>query len=470
MKTVMLDVRPPSEAVTDFTNAWKTGKASGTDRISFVSPELLWKVLTAKRWELLRALCGAGPVTVREAARRVGRDVKAVHTDPTALLAAGVLNRTAVGRIEFPYEEVKVSSCCRRREGLGARACVGFCASRAVRRPGRPGRATPPLMPAPRSFTSRVSYMLRGCALVLGLLLPVLVAQAQRLPAEFVDGRVFVVAADRDGTRLRLFTDTGGGWNAVRSSVAQRLGLEPAGSVQQDDGTRLPAVGFPRGWIDQGIAAPLHDHWLQGRLVVVPDPEIDDDAFLGSRWFAGRVWSIDYLNRELRLIDRVAAPAGFASTAMTFRADLHFPRIEVEIDGERIGVLLDTGATATLSASAAPAFGVPAGSSIATSFIVREVFERWARRHPQWRVLRAADQIGGVGDGFDMIEVPQVVIAGLRVGPVWFTQRPDRAFREWMSSMTDRPIEGALGGSAFKTTRMILDYPGGRAYFSTAPR
>jgi len=154
--------------------------------------------------------------------------------------------------------------------------------------------------------------MLRGCALVLGLLLPVLVAQAQRLPAEFVDGRVFVVAADRDGTRLRLFTDTGGGWNAVRSSVAQRLGLEPAGSVQQDDGTRLPAVGFPRGWIDQGIAAPLHDHWLQGRLVVVPDPEIDDDAFLGSRWFAGRVWSIDYLNRELRLIDRVAAPAGFA--------------------------------------------------------------------------------------------------------------------------------------------------------------
>jgi predicted transcriptional regulator len=108
VKTVVLDVRPPSEAVTDFSNAWKTGKASRTDRISFGSPELLWKVLTAKRWELLRALCGAGPVTVREAARRVGRDVKAVHSDLTALLAAGVLNRTAAGRIEFPYEAVKV--------------------------------------------------------------------------------------------------------------------------------------------------------------------------------------------------------------------------------------------------------------------------------------------------------------------------------------------------------------------------
>jgi predicted transcriptional regulator len=108
VKTVVLDVRPPSDAAADFDQAWKTGKGSRTDRISFSSPELLWKVLTAKRWELLKALCGAGPVTVREAARRVGRDIKAVHTDLTALLAAGVLTRTAAGRIAFPYEAVKV--------------------------------------------------------------------------------------------------------------------------------------------------------------------------------------------------------------------------------------------------------------------------------------------------------------------------------------------------------------------------
>ena len=86
----------------------KAGKSRNIARISFVTPELLWKVLTAKRWELLKALCGAGPVTMREAARRVGRDVKAVHTDATALLLAGVLDRTPEGRIEFPYEAVKV--------------------------------------------------------------------------------------------------------------------------------------------------------------------------------------------------------------------------------------------------------------------------------------------------------------------------------------------------------------------------
>lgn len=36
------------------------------------------------------------------------RDVKAVHSDITALLAAGVLNRTDEGQVEFPYEAVKV--------------------------------------------------------------------------------------------------------------------------------------------------------------------------------------------------------------------------------------------------------------------------------------------------------------------------------------------------------------------------
>jgi predicted transcriptional regulator len=91
-----------------FAEAWNTGKAQKSARISFTSPELLWKVLTAKRWELLKALFGAGPMSIREAARRVGRDVKGVHGDVVALLNAGLLTKTAEGAIEFPYEAVKV--------------------------------------------------------------------------------------------------------------------------------------------------------------------------------------------------------------------------------------------------------------------------------------------------------------------------------------------------------------------------
>lgn len=108
MKTVTLDVRAPGDAMGDFLQAWKTGKQQKSARISFATPELLWKVLTAKRWELLKALCGAGPVSSREAARRVGRDVKAVHGDLTALLNAGILDRAESGGVVFPYEAVKV--------------------------------------------------------------------------------------------------------------------------------------------------------------------------------------------------------------------------------------------------------------------------------------------------------------------------------------------------------------------------
>jgi len=92
----------------EFAHAWKTGKPRKSARISFATPDLLWQVLTQKRWELLKALCGAGPLSIREAARRAGRDVKAVHGDVTALLNAGVLERTEDGRIVFPFDAVKV--------------------------------------------------------------------------------------------------------------------------------------------------------------------------------------------------------------------------------------------------------------------------------------------------------------------------------------------------------------------------
>jgi len=84
-----------------------TGKSQG-EFISFPSIDLLWKVLTEKRWEILHAMTGQGELSIREVARRVGRDVKAVHGDVTALLKAGVLDRTANGVI-FPYDAVHVS-------------------------------------------------------------------------------------------------------------------------------------------------------------------------------------------------------------------------------------------------------------------------------------------------------------------------------------------------------------------------
>ena len=76
---------------------------------TFATAELLFKTLTAKREAIVRALVGRGPMSIREVARRVGRDVKAVHGDVVALLEARVLQRSATGQIECPYDKVRIN-------------------------------------------------------------------------------------------------------------------------------------------------------------------------------------------------------------------------------------------------------------------------------------------------------------------------------------------------------------------------
>jgi predicted transcriptional regulator len=107
MKTVILEVATADELKRRALAAFK-GRRQDV-RISFSSPELLWKVLTPKRWDLLKAMAGQPAMTIREAARRVGRDVKAVHGDIHALLDCGILDRTANGRIQFRFDAVRVA-------------------------------------------------------------------------------------------------------------------------------------------------------------------------------------------------------------------------------------------------------------------------------------------------------------------------------------------------------------------------
>ena len=97
---------------TRFLDAWKSGKYRG-EFFGFETPELLWKRLTPKRWELLRAMQGAGEMSLREASRRVNRDVKAVHRDAQALLVIGLLEKTAAGKLVCPFSEIKVDFALR---------------------------------------------------------------------------------------------------------------------------------------------------------------------------------------------------------------------------------------------------------------------------------------------------------------------------------------------------------------------
>ena len=77
-------------------------------RISFASKVLLWRALTPKRWALLKAMAGQNALAIREIARRLKRDVRAVHSNVHTLLKAGVLDRTDDGRVVFPYDAIHV--------------------------------------------------------------------------------------------------------------------------------------------------------------------------------------------------------------------------------------------------------------------------------------------------------------------------------------------------------------------------
>lgn len=84
--------------------------ASGRDEtlLSFGTIESFIKTLTLKRWQLVQKMQGAGPMSLRAAARRIARDVKGVHSDVHALLNAGLLVRNADGRIECPFDHIRV--------------------------------------------------------------------------------------------------------------------------------------------------------------------------------------------------------------------------------------------------------------------------------------------------------------------------------------------------------------------------
>lgn len=292
---------------------------------------------------------------------------------------------------------------------------------------------------------------------------------ADSVPVQFSHDRVFIHARAPDGSSVRFYTDSGGGYNAVTESTAKRFGLDEIGRVESESGERT-LVSFPRFLEDAGVPRPHVEKWLNGGLMVVPDTQLEGHGFLGSRWFEGKVWMFDYESGTLSSSTSWTPTEEYSATAIGFRSgldsvrDLSFPRLAIEVDGQTLEMLLDTGATAKLSQDSAAAYGLPVATKVGTSFITRPVFEAWVEKHPTWQVVEDGDQV--TGTALPMIQVPAVTVAGVTVGPVWFAQRPEGTFERWISQMTDAPVVGAVGGSLFRHFRMVIDYPNARAYFS----
>ncbi len=291
------------------------------------------------------------------------------------------------------------------------------------------------------------------------------------LPTRFDDGHVFVRVEISPGDTVEFYTDSGGAM-LVTLDGAKRLELKltdlPPEMVKDfPPGARscsLPVFSKASGIPNLPAEVKM---FAVPRLFPMPGYPNAGDGILGQAWFAGHIWTWDFPGHQLILrpegwhpVEGHEVHIGFKSDE-NGRRDGNFASIDIHVDGQTLPMLLDTGAMTMPTPAALTRIADGKPSFRSTSFIARSVFERWHANHPDWPVIDDAE----MGSHLRMIRVEQVEIAGLR-RPVWFTERQDSSFHDYMSSMTDRRVEGSIGNNAFERFEMTIDYPGGRGWFN----
>jgi predicted transcriptional regulator len=110
MKTLSVRIGTMADAKARFVGAANralAGKAvEASPTLNFACYDDMHRVLSPSRLAIVRVLVGQGAVSICETARRIGRDVQAVHRDVTTLANAGVIERTE-GGIGFPYDTIR---------------------------------------------------------------------------------------------------------------------------------------------------------------------------------------------------------------------------------------------------------------------------------------------------------------------------------------------------------------------------
>jgi len=102
---------PVDDALDRFEAAWHL--ASGRKPpaplavLSFADLPLLMKTLTPARWELLKRLAKAGPLTVYALAKLLERDYKNVHTDVAQLTSLGLTEKTEKNLVRVTWQAIR---------------------------------------------------------------------------------------------------------------------------------------------------------------------------------------------------------------------------------------------------------------------------------------------------------------------------------------------------------------------------
>lgn len=279
---------------------------------------------------------------------------------------------------------------------------------------------------------------------------------APALPLLIVHNRPFIeLRYSRQDQSVLAWTwlDTGGGAVILAEPLVRALRLERAGESFMEEGSQLTPVASPAVYAGD-LALPLHGvpTLMIDRPSVGP-AAFQAPAFLPARLFRQFTVTFDYPGREVHL----DTPGAAADAGAVVEAPVHpqsaFVRVELEIAGERLGFLLDTGASYSMISSA--------------------VLERWQAAQPDWPVTRGAygcaQMLGGGDEAFlSMVRVPEARLGDVRLRNAGFVTRPAGVFERYMSAQMTAPVVGALAGNVLRHLRFTMDY--GRQRLHVQPR
>ncbi len=255
--------------------------------------------------------------------------------------------------------------------------------------------------------------------------------------------------ADGSTRSARFLIDSGGGGFLIVEPLAKDLGLA-LGETMREEGEELALVTSP---VHASVGSlpleldPRRILVLIGRENMLPPVAPGRaDGMLPGHVLARYHVVFDYPQATFTIArPGVLRPEG-TPLPMPVSERSGFPRTEVEVDGVKHGLLLDTGASFTMVSAA--------------------LLEAWGKAHPEWP--RHAGAVGEAatlgGQAIETMILPRLVWGTTALTEVGVVSQKEGVFEKWMSSMMTAPIVGALAGNVLKQFRVELDYPNQKLY------
>jgi hypothetical protein len=256
-----------------------------------------------------------------------------------------------------------------------------------------------------------------------------------------------------DGTtrKATFFVDTGGGGFILVEALAKDLGLTWVG-WRKEEGQKFSLIEkAPKVSVGE---FPLELDPVRV-LVVLEKENMLPAAAPGHAdgMLPGHVLSkyhvvFDYPAGKFTVAKPGALESKGDALPMPVAKKSGFPRTEIEVDGEKLGFLVDTGASFTM--------------------VSEVLLKRWGAKHPDWDrkpgAVGEAATLGG--QTLETMIVPKARWGTNEISGLGVTSQGEGTFEKWMSGMMSEPIVGSLAGNVLKRYRVDLDYPNEKLYLS----